>query len=226
VTESGSSPARKAPARKTTAKKTTVKKATATKAPSSKATTKGTSARKTAAKKAPATKAATKKTATKKTAATKKTEAKKTEAKKTSSNKPSRLDAARELARSAPTSKFFARARARAQAMIDDPDTLKRVADESHRSGAARSGTFEGVMDDFRTLVRLVVAYARGNYREIPPDSLALVVAGLLYVVSPLDLLPDAVPVIGFRDDAEVVGWVIKSVRNELDAFRAWEVGQ
>jgi uncharacterized membrane protein YkvA (DUF1232 family) len=81
-------------------------------------------------------------------------------------------------------------------------------------------------MDDFRTLVRLVVAYARGNYREIPTDSLALVVGGLLYVVSPLDLIPDAVPVVGFMDDAVVVGWVIKAVREELDAFRAWELGQ
>jgi hypothetical protein len=27
-------------------------------------------------------------------------------------------------------------------------------------------------------------------------------------------------------DDAVVIGWVIKSVRQELDAFRAWEVGQ
>ena len=81
-------------------------------------------------------------------------------------------------------------------------------------------------MDDFRTLVRLVVAYARGNYRDIPPDSLALVVAGLLYVVSPLDLIPDALPGIGFADDAVVVGWVIKSVRGELDEFRAWELSQ
>ena len=100
------------------------------------------------------------------------------------------------------------------------------MAEESYRSGASRGGPFAAVMDDFRTLVRLVVAYARGNYRDIPPDSLALVVGGLLYVVSPLDLIPDVVPGIGYLDDAAVVGWVIKSVRQELDTFRAWEVGQ
>lgn len=27
-------------------------------------------------------------------------------------------------------------------------------------------------------------------------------------------------------DDAVVVGWVIKSVRDELDAFRTWEAHQ
>ncbi len=177
------------------------------------------------ARKAPAKKTAAKKTAAKEAAPG--TAAKKSAARKSpASKKASRLDAARELARSAPMSTYFANARARARKILDDPEALKRVADESYRSGASRSGPFAAVMDDFRTLVRLVVAYARGNYRDIPPDSLALVVACLVYVVSPLDLLPDAVPVMGYMDDAVVVGWVIKSVREELDAFRAWEVGQ
>jgi uncharacterized membrane protein YkvA (DUF1232 family) len=39
--------------------------------------------------------------------------------------------------------------------------------------------------------VRVVVAYARGHYRDIPPESLVPVVAALLYVVSPLDVVPD-----------------------------------
>ena len=200
VTESGSSPARKAPAKKTATKKTATKKTATRKTPAKKTPAKktapGTAANKSAAQKSPASK------------------------------KDSRLDAARELSRFAPMSKYFANARARARKMLDDPEALKRVADESYRSGASRSGPFAAVMDDFRTLVRLVVAYARGNYRDVPPDSLALVVAGLVYVVSPLDLVPDAVPVIGYMDDAVVVGWVIKSVRQELDSFRAWEVGQ
>jgi len=173
----------------------------------------------------PVRKAPVKKTAAKRAAPG--TAARKSAARKSpASNRGSRLDAARELARSAPMSNYFANARARAQRMLDDPEALRRVADESYRSGASRSGPFAAVMDDFRTLVRLVVAYARDNYRDIPPESLALVVAGLVYVVSPIDLLPDAVPALGFMDDTVVVAWVIKSVRQELDAFRAWEIGQ
>lgn len=83
---------------------------------------------------------------------------------------------------------------------------------------------FAGVMDDFRVLIRLVVAYARGHYREIPPDALVVVVAGLVYVVSPVDLIPDFMPG-GFADDAAVIVWIVKTVRAELDAFRAWELG-
>jgi uncharacterized membrane protein YkvA (DUF1232 family) len=88
-----------------------------------------------------------------------------------------------------------------------------------------RSGPFAAVIDDFRALIRLVVAYARGHYRQIAADKLVIVVGGLIYVVSPVDVIPDVVPVAGFLDDASVIAWVIKTVRDELDAFREWEAG-
>ena len=51
-----------------------------------------------------------------------------------------------------------------------------------------------------------------------------VILGGLIYVVSPLDLIPDVLPG-GFVDDAVVVGWVVKTVRSEIDAFREWELG-
>lgn len=191
----------------------TAKKSTPAKQAS--ATKKTAPTKKTAAKKSiPATKAApTKKAATaKKAAPTKKAAAKKS------------APAAKAAPATAANSKFFAAARKRAALLAKDPEKLQKIAEESYRSGAARSGPFTAVMDDFRTLIRLVVAYARGHYREIPPDSLVIVIAGLVYVVSPVDLIPDFLPG-GFADDAAVVVWVVKAVRTELDSFRAWELG-
>jgi uncharacterized membrane protein YkvA (DUF1232 family) len=144
-------------------------------------------------------------------------------AKKTPTAKKAATGARR--AASALGSKYFKRAQTRARNILNDPEKLQQIADESNQSAATRSGPFTDVMDDFRALVRLVVAYSRGHYREIRPDALVLVVTGLIYVVSPVDLIPDAIPVAGFMDDAVVIGFVIKSVRGELDAFRAWELG-
>ena len=168
------------------------------------------------AKKAPAKKAAP---AAKKAAPAKAVPAKKAPARK-------RLAAMRKRAAAAPGSRYFDNARQRARNMINDPEALRRVADESYNSGAVRSGRFDEVKEDFRTLVRLVVAYGRGNYRDITADSLVIVVGGLIYVVSPVDLIPDTIPVAGYIDDVVVVRWVIKAVNDELQAFRAWELGQ
>lgn len=122
-------------------------------------------------------------------------------------------------------SRFFAEATDRAREMIGDPVALAQLARDAVASGAARSGAFASVLDDFRTLVRLAVAYSRDHYRAIPDETLVVAVAALIYVVSPEDLLPDDLPG-GFLDDAYVVGWVIKNIPAELDAFRAWEEGR
>lgn len=123
---------------------------------------------------------------------------------------------------SAARSQFFRAARERAERIVRSPEKLRRIADESTQSAATRSGPFASVLDDFRALIRLVVAYSRGQYRDIPLDALITVVAGLVYVVSPIDLIPDVLPG-GFVDDAAVVAWVIRTVRSELSAFRSWE---
>lgn len=60
----------------------------------------------------------------------------------------------------------------------DDPNKLREIAEKANRSSALRTGPFASVLDDFRALVRLVVAYARGLYRQIPIDRLVIVVGG------------------------------------------------
>lgn len=170
----------------------------------------------TPAKKATAT-TATKKTPTQKTPTKKAIPAKKA----TTSTKA----APAKKAAGAVESKFFRRATERARRIASDPQKLREIADKAGRSAAMRSGPFAAVLEDFRALIRLVVAYARGHYRAIPVDALVIVVAGLIYVVSPVDLIPDAIVGVGLLDDAAVVGWVIKTVRGELDAFREWEAG-
>ena len=124
----------------------------------------------------------------------------------------------------APSSTFFARVPVRARALAADRESLRGLADKVLHSASGRSGPVSEVTDEFKTLGRLVAAYARGDYRDIPLDSLIMVVAGLVYVASPIDLVPDSLPVAGYADDAVAVGFVIRQVHHELAAFRAWEV--
>ena len=122
-------------------------------------------------------------------------------------------------------SRYFKLATDRAKKIVGDPQKLRDIADKASKSSAMRSGPFADVLEEFRALIRLVVAYARGHYRQIPADSLVIVIAGLIYVVSPIDLIPDTIPGVGFLDDVSVIGWVLKTVRTELDSFREWEAG-
>jgi uncharacterized membrane protein YkvA (DUF1232 family) len=86
---------------------------------------------------------------------------------------------------------------------------------------AAAGAILKGVRDDVGTLIDLLRAYARGEYRDVPLRSLVLIVAGILYFVAPLDLIPDFLLGFGFVDDVTVLTYVIGVVRAEIERFRA-----
>jgi uncharacterized membrane protein YkvA (DUF1232 family) len=66
---------------------------------------------------------------------------------------------------------------------------------------------------------QLIKAYIQGTYRKLPAIALAKIAAVLIYFISPLDFIPDVLPIIGFTDDLALVLWVGKSIKNELDEF-------
>mgnify|MGYP001797371243 CR=1 FL=1 len=69
----------------------------------------------------------------------------------------------------------------------------------------------------------MIRAYANGSYRDISVGNIVLVVAAILYFVTPIDLIPDAVPGAGLVDDATVLAFVLARLDVELDRFAAWE---
>ncbi|HXA09158.1 MAG TPA: DUF1232 domain-containing protein [Chthoniobacterales bacterium] len=74
-----------------------------------------------------------------------------------------------------------------------------------------------------QTMLRLVRAYERGEYKQVSNDALLWIVAALNYLVDPFDLIPDSIPFLGFVDDAIVVEFVVNKTRQTLDDFMIWE---
>lgn len=62
----------------------------------------------------------------------------------------------------------------------------------------------------------------RGRYRPIPWSAILWMTAAFIYLVSPLDLIPDFLLVIGLLDDVVIVGWMLTRVDRSLDAYRLW----
>jgi len=76
---------------------------------------------------------------------------------------------------------------------------------------------------DLPLLVRLLKAWKHGSYPGLSLRSLAALAAGILYVLSPVDLVPDVIPGVGLLDDVAVLGLVLHMLAQDLAAFRAWE---
>ena len=69
-------------------------------------------------------------------------------------------------------------------------------------------------------------AVVSGEYTDYSAWACTKAIAGLLYVVSPLDLVPDFFPWVGWADDVVVVMYVCNLLHNELEKFAAWQDAQ
>jgi uncharacterized membrane protein YkvA (DUF1232 family) len=73
---------------------------------------------------------------------------------------------------------------------------------------------------------RMVRATFRGDYVGVSKGKLLLMLGAAGYLVSPLDLIPEAVlPIVGLADDALVLSWLATRLVEETEAFLAWENG-
>lgn len=52
---------------------------------------------------------------------------------------------------------------------------------------------------------------------------MVLIVAGILYFISPIDIIPDFIFGIGIVDDALVLKYVLQAVNQELIAYKDWK---
>jgi len=76
---------------------------------------------------------------------------------------------------------------------------------------------------DLPLLVRLLKSWKDGSYRGLSMRTLASCAVALLYVLSPVDVIPDFIPGIGLIDDAAVLALLLHSLAQDLAAFRIWE---
>ncbi|WP_018156293.1 YkvA family protein [Demetria terragena] len=71
---------------------------------------------------------------------------------------------------------------------------------------------------------RMVKASVSGEYDGVSPLRVAALAAAAAYVVSPVDLLPEALlSVVGLVDDAVVLAWFASALVSDTDAFLEWE---
>jgi uncharacterized membrane protein YkvA (DUF1232 family) len=109
------------------------------------------------------------------------------------------------------------------ESLADHPGRLRALARRAQARLTHPRSRLGSLRDDVPGLIRLVRAYAAGEYRRLPWKSVMLVVGALVYFVTPLDLIPDILIGTGFLDDAVVVAYVLKAIRDDLARFADWE---
>ena len=107
-------------------------------------------------------------------------------------------------------------------------DDLKKVLDKRDEieNKFKENGPLGRFIADLKLLFSIIQDYVKGEYRTIPFWSIAAIVAALLYVLSPVDLIPDVIPGIGYVDDGLVVAACLAMVEQDLHTYKEWKKQQ
>jgi len=110
-----------------------------------------------------------------------------------------------------------------AEGYASDKKKTAYLIDEAIRKSQKHKGLLRKCWDELNTMIRMVRAWVKGEYKDVPWETIVWAIATIIYFVNPFDLIPDFIPVVGYLDDAVVIGLAVASISTDLENFRKWE---
>lgn len=103
------------------------------------------------------------------------------------------------------------------KSLIDNTKDILNLSSSAHLSK---------FLDKIQLMVYMIGDYINGSYKNIPWKSIASIAGSLIYLLLPIDVAPDLLPIIGLLDDAFIIGLCIKSFSSDLENYSSWKYGE
>ena len=83
----------------------------------------------------------------------------------------------------------------------------------------AKARNLGSYMDDFNVLIAMCRDTIIGKYK-MDKWNLSIIIGTIVYVVSPIDAIPDFILVGGWIDDVAIVGYAIRKLSTEMEQYK------
>lgn len=90
----------------------------------------------------------------------------------------------------------------------------------------SKSKGIEKIGYNCKLLLSLLKDYFKGGYKDVPIFCILAIVGAFIYLLAPIDLIPDFVPVFGYVDDASVIAACIKLIEIDIRKYEEWKENQ
>lgn len=87
----------------------------------------------------------------------------------------------------------------------------------------AKASNLDDKMNDFKVLIQMAKDIMNGRYK-VNTWNASIIIATIVYVVSPIDAIPDIIPVLGWLDDVTIVGYALGKLTEELNRYKKSQV--
>ncbi len=117
----------------------------------------------------------------------------------------------------------FAQAQSQAESAARDKNQTKQLLRDAVNKAYQNRNQLKAVWEDLMAVFRMLKAWSKGDYQSVPWKTIVLSLATVIYFLNPFDMAPDFIPGVGYLDDAVVLGFVVNSIKKELEKFLRWE---
>ena len=110
---------------------------------------------------------------------------------------------------------------------VTSSDEKKRVLDNEEKIKAMfRLDSLKENASYVPLFFEMLKANFSGKYTEVPVGTIATIIGTLLYVFSPIDVVPDFLPGVGLLDDAAMMALCVATVKLDVDKYKEWKANQ
>ena len=81
----------------------------------------------------------------------------------------------------------------------------------------------KGFLGDVKLFFSMLKDFFTKKYPGVPVGTIIAIAGSLLYVLAPLDVIPDFIPLAGYLDDAGIISLCIKFVKDDLDKYKEFK---
>ena len=92
--------------------------------------------------------------------------------------------------------------------------------DNNENGGKSEKGLMKTFFGEIKLYFRMLSDVFTCKYTKMPMGSLVAGLGSLLYVISPVDLIPDFIPVLGILEDIVVLGLCMKFARYDIQEYK------
>ncbi len=107
---------------------------------------------------------------------------------------------------------------------VNREDVKKAVEKGEEILTKVRGGFLSREFAKIKLLVMMVKDYWNEIYTEVPWHSITAIVITLLYILSPIDLIPDFILVVGQVDDLLVLLFAWQLIQEDVRKYAKWKI--
>jgi len=102
------------------------------------------------------------------------------------------------------------------QAQAERPDILGQIGSQWSAFLAGKGQGLKAYLDDLQLAYKML----RDPNFHLSKETKTVLIIAFLYILSPIDLIPDVIPLLGLVDDALVAGYALRQASAELERYR------